>query len=160
MDIPLGRSKEELITFLNIAERQHPALVPVILGYLDLASRSESEVAARKASPPPSRRPRRPKEMHLFDLLREKTFFPQNSDLAKFAERVLPHMRTYRFDKMSKSDIAARIIEYIEDSDPRNRETLESSMREALADMAGRPTKEVERRSFLSKWERIIKGVE
>ncbi|MGH6980805.1 MAG: hypothetical protein ACREFC_06325, partial [Stellaceae bacterium] len=70
----------------------------------------------------------------------------------------VPHMRTYRFDKMSRSDIAARIIEYIEDSGPGTREALEASMREALGAIGKRPPKDAERQSFISEWENIIKG--
>ncbi len=100
--------------------------------------------------------------MHLFDLLRQRAFFPQNLDLASFAARVLPNLRKFRFDKMSRGDIAARIIESIEESDPKTREALEVSMRQALQEMTKRSVgdTENERLSFLSKWERIIKGSE
>jgi hypothetical protein len=62
-----------------------------------------------------------------------------------------------RFDKMSRGDIAARIIEYLETRNPRTRQTLETSMREAIT--AG-SVKTSDRKSFFSKWERIIKGTE
>lgn len=157
LKVALGRSKEELRAFLKIASREYPLLAPIIIGYIELASRSDSLVRPRR--PDSEARSRiRPKQMHLYDLLREKTFFPQNLDLSTFAARVLPHMRTYRFDKMSRSDIAARIIEYIESSDPSTRGALETSMREALDAMAGRAAPDSERLSFLSKWEQIIKG--
>jgi hypothetical protein len=61
---------------------------------------------------------------------------------------------------MSRGDIAARIIETIEDNDPSTKDALEQSMREALQELSGRPDQESERKSFLSKWERIIKGDE
>ena len=67
-------------------------------------------------------------------------------------------MRSFRFDKMSRSDIAARVIEHIEGLDPRARDALETSMREALAAMNKREPREAERQSFLSKWEAIIRG--
>jgi hypothetical protein len=139
--------------FRDIARRENPSLVPLIDEYVALADRSDTDVRLR-----PTVRRSRARPMHLFDLLREKTFFPQNLDLATFASRVLPHLRTYRFDKMSRSDIAARIIEHIEESDPGTRDALELSMRDALAAMSGRPSKESERKSFLSQWEKIIKG--
>lgn len=157
LDIPLGRSKEELQLFLDLARRQHPILVPIIRSYIDLSEKSDTNVSVDEKLKKTSRKST-PRQMHLFDLLREKTFFPQNIDLSRFAERVVPHMRSYRFDKMSRSDIAARVIEYIEESDPKTREALEQSMRLALADLTKKPAGDVERRSFLSKWERIIKG--
>lgn len=157
LSVPLGRSKEDLHQFLLIAHHQHPTLVPIVQKYIELAEMSDTPVFPADTTKRVSKKANS-KQMHLFDLLREKTFFPQNIDLAKFAERVVPNMRSYRFDKMSRSDIAARVIEYIEESDPKTREALESSMRLALADLTRKPAGDVERRSFLSKWERIIKG--
>jgi hypothetical protein len=156
LSIPIGRSLEDLEEFRYIAKRDNPALLDIIEEYIRLSHRSQTEVSPKRIG---SAKKPSDKEMHLFDLLREKTFFPQNLDLARFAERVLPNMRAYRFDKMSRSDIAARIIEYIE-SRPASRENLERSMREALTNVGGTPPAETERRSFLSKWERIIKGDE
>ena len=154
-EVPLDYSKDDLSAFRRLALQESPALVPIIESYLALAERSGIE-----ASRGPRSRQRNGSQMHLFDLLREKKLFPHNLLLSQFASRVLPHMRTYRFDKMSRSDIAARIIEHIERSDPRSRAKLEESMREALRKMKQRPIKPVERQSFLSKWERIIKGLE
>src|SRR4028118_539564 len=153
LDIPLGRSKQDLLAFRDLAHRNHRSLVPIIDEYLRLAEISDSDVRVKR----PAAARKGPRQMHLFDLLREKTFFPQNLDLARFAERVLPHLRTFRFDKMSRSDIAARIIEHIESRDTDTRDMLEESMRSALSEMSGKPAKEIERKSFLSKWESIIK---
>jgi hypothetical protein len=155
IDLVAGRSKEDLIAFRNLAHHEHRALVPIIDELLRMAEASDTDVRPKRAV---ARTRKGSRQMHLFDLLREKTFFPQNLDLARFAERVLPHLRTYRYDKMSRSDIAARIIEHIESRDPETRDALEASMRDALSAMSGKQPKEVERRSFLSKWENIIKG--
>lgn len=160
MDVPVNYSVDDLRSFRRLAMQENPSLVRVIEGYVQLAIRSETGVELENS---PTTRPAnrsRIAQMHLFDLLREKKFFPLNSDLAQFAARVVPGMRSYSFDKMARSDIAARIVEYIEASDPRARAALENSMREALASMKRGPTKKVDRRSFLSKWERIIKGLE
>jgi hypothetical protein len=155
LDVPLGRSKHDLVAFRNIAHFEYPALVRIIDDYLMLAENSDSTVQASKPAPR-----KKARSAHLFDLLREKTFFPQNRDLSEFASRVLPGIRTARFDKMSRGDIAARIIEHLESTDPKTRDALEASMRDALAVMAGRRPRDIERQSFLSKWERIIKGIE
>jgi hypothetical protein len=157
LDVPLGYSKEDLWSFRSIAKRELPSLVPVIEALINLSESAETEVED-VAPTSPSRI--KPSQMHLFDLLREKKFFPQNLDLATFASRVMPHMRPYRFDKMSRSDIAARIVEHIEESDPSKRAKLEKSMRQALSSMTKKPPKEIDRRSFLSRWEKIIKGLE
>ena len=55
------------------------------------------------------------------------------------------------------SDIAARILEYLEKKDSRTRKSLEISMREAMK--TGHQGK-VDRKSFQSEWEKIIKGIE
>jgi hypothetical protein len=154
-DVPLGYSKEELLAFRNLAKRNEPAYLSIVEAFIDLAERSEIN-----ASPPQERSRRNVAAPHLFDLLREKKFFPKNLDLAHFASRVLPHLKTHRFDKMSRGDIASRIIEHIENNESRAREQLEESMRDALNAMKHRPAKPDERQSFLSKWEKIIKGVE
>ncbi len=153
-DVSAGYSKEELVEFLNVAERQYPSLIQIMVEYLRLAERSDTRMASFAAKK--SRRD--PGTMHLFDLLREKRLFPLNSHLSEFAGRVLPNMSRRRFDKMSRGDIAARIIEYLETLSPRTRRELEDSMREAMnTDGAAR---RASRKSFLSKWERIIKGIE
>ena len=156
--VPLDYSKEDMKAFRRIAARESPSLVPVIEAYLNLALRSDT--AATGVRPSAERKSRNGGSMHLFDLLREKRVFPQNLLLAQFASRVLPHMRNYRFDKMSRAISRLEIIEYIERSDPRTRSKLEESMREALGQMKVRPTSQIDRSSFFSKWERIIKGLE
>jgi hypothetical protein len=160
IDVPLGYSKEDLWTFRGMALRENPSLIPLIEDYLRLAENSETNVQPPESRKRQSHNRRAPAQMHLFDLLREKRFFPQNLDLAKFAARVVPHMRTYRFDKMSRSDIAARVIEYLEDSDIRTRDKLEDSMREALDAITRGAVRDTDRRTFLSRWEKIIKGIE
>jgi len=157
-DVPTAYSKEDLRAFKRIALRESPSLMPVIDAYLRLAENSDT--LAHIQQKPIEQKRRNGTNMHLFDLLREKRFFPRNLLLAQFAARVLPHMRNYRFDKMSRSDIAARIIEHIEKSDPRARAKLEESMREALGEIKSKSAKQVDRSSFFSKWERIIKGLE
>ncbi len=92
----------------------------------------------------------------MFDLLRDKKLFPSNSDLSGFAARIIPSMTTLtRWEKMSRGEIVAKIIEYVETRDPRARQALEASMRDALASGPDKPS---DRRSFFSKWEQIIKG--
>jgi hypothetical protein len=154
IDVPLGYGKQDLLTFRSLAAIDHPALVPVIDGYLTLAEGAETDVIAKLPEARFGSRKKGVPEMHLFDLLRQRRLFPQNEDLAQFAARVLPNLRAYRFDKMSRADIAGRIIEYLETRDSKTREQLEASMREA---MSSGNEKTADRKSFLSKWERIIR---
>ncbi len=157
-DVALGYSREDLIMLRSVASREYPSLVPLIDEYVKLAERSATDVqapSARVSSRRSSGGPR--EEMHLFDLLRERKLFPSNSDLSEFAGKILPGIQRHRFDKMSRGDIAARIIEHLETKNQRAREELEASMREALR--AGTP-RATERQSFLSRWEKIIKGIQ
>jgi hypothetical protein len=163
VDVAGGYSKEDLVAFRNQAVRNYPLLVPLIDDYLRLAEESDTDSfpSSGLLFPLNSKKQKSgaksdASNMHLFDLLRSKKLFPSNSILADFAARIMPNMRVYRFDKMSRADIAGRIIEYLEDRDPRTREELESSMREAMLTPAPRNT---DRKSFLSKWEKIIKGI-
>ncbi len=157
--MPLGYSKDDLLIFRSLASRDHPPLVPLIDEYLKIAERASTDVVpmGNEAKPPKRASKNDPGQMHLFDLLREKRLFPSNSELSDFAGRVLPNMSRHRFDKMSRGDIATRIIEYLETKDHRTREELEASMRDA---MASGSEKTADRRSFFSKWEKIIKGID
>lgn len=158
MDVPLGYSKGDLINFRSLASKDFPSITRLIDEYIYLAERSDTDVLAPGTT---SRLKSKPKpdvsHMHLFDMLRERRLFNSNADLADFAGRVLPTMSRHRFDKMSRGDIAARIIEYLETRDRRTREELEASMRTAMEVGADKPA---DRKSFLSQWEKIIKGIE
>lgn len=158
IDVPLGYTKSDLINFRSLTTRDYPVLTPLIDEYLRLAERSDTDALLSEA-PRRVKQPARPpaSQMHLFDLLRERRLFNSNSDLADFAGRVLPKMSRHRFDKMSRGDIAARIIEYLETRDPHTREELEASMRAAMESGSERLA---DRKSFLSQWEKIIKGIE
>jgi hypothetical protein len=158
VEVAAPYSKEDLLNFRSAASKEFPAVVPILDAYLTFAERADTDVVeggVRGRSKSQTRTPT--SSMHLFDMLRDKRLFPSNSDLSEFAGRVLPGMSRYRYDKMSRSDIAARIIEYLETKDRKTRNGLEVSMREA---MLSTPEKSADRRSFFSKWEKIIKGIE
>jgi hypothetical protein len=158
VDVPLGYSKEDLVTFRSIASRDYPSLVPVMDEYVRMAERADTAVTSETSRPKSKQSERsEPGSMHLFDMLRDKRLFPSNSDLSEFAGRILPNMSRNRFDKMSRGDIAARIIEYLETKDRSTRHELEASMREAMVSGSDRAS---DRRSFFSKWEKIIKGIQ
>jgi hypothetical protein len=95
--------------------------------------------------------------MHLFDMLRDRRLFPSNLELVNFAVRILPNIPRGRLGKISRPEIAARIVEYLETLGAERRATLEASMREA---MTATPETSSERSSFFTKWERIIKGID
>jgi hypothetical protein len=156
IDVTLGYSKNDLWEFRNRASMEMPSVTPLVEAYLRFVEDSEIDAEGLGKVPPKSRGKN---QNHLFDLLRDRRFFPQNSDLANFAARVLPGISTYRFDKMSRGDIAARIIEHIE-KDQDTREKLESSMQSAFQQLRGATPKAAERRNFLLDWEKIIKGME
>ena len=160
VDVPLGYSKNDLVTFRSVASREYPALVSVIDEYIELAEKADTDIVPNVVGATLSKRRRAssdPEQMHLFDLLRDRRLFPSNSDLSDFAARVLPSMTRKRFDKMSRGEIVAKIIEYVETRDTRTRQELEASMREA---MVSGPDKTSDRKSFFSKWEKIIKGTQ
>ena len=158
IDVPAGYSKEDLVNFRSVASREFPAFVAIMDEYLRFAERADTAVMSEGIAPgSKSMRRSGSDSMHLFDMLRDKRLFPLNSDLADFAGRVVPDMGRYRFDKMSRGDIASRIIEYLETKDKKTRQGLEASMREAMTSDSDRPAI---RKSFFTKWEKIIKGIE
>ena len=159
--MPAGYSKEDLMIFRSVASRDHPSLVPVMDAYLRLAERADTNVALEGAHQPKHKSKEAQNGgsvyMHLFDMLRDKRLFPSNSDLSNFAGRVLPGMSRTRFDKMSRGDIAARVIEYLETKDRHTRDELEASMREAMVSGSDKAS---DRKSFFTAWEKIIKGIQ
>lgn len=160
VEVPLGYSKDDLLAFRSVASREYSSFVPLIDEYIRLAEKSDTGVLSAKGgnSKRPNRAATNPEQMHLFDLLRDKKLFPSNSDLSGFAARIIPSMTTLtRWEKMSRGEIVAKIIEYVETRDLSARRALEASMRDAL--VSG-PDKSSDRRSFFSKWERIIKGTQ
>ena len=158
MDVAAGYGKNDLLQFRSLASHDYRVLVPLIEEYLRLAERSDTNVIAvpdRARSAKLDRQ--QPGRMHLFDLLREKRLFPSNNDLAEFAQKILTSVPSGRFGKISRPEIAAKIIEHLETLPEETRERLEASMRDALRSGSKRPT---DKGSFLSKWEKIIKGID
>jgi hypothetical protein len=51
IDVPVGYSKEDLLTFRSIASKQHPALVPIMDEYLRLAERADTEIVPEGSRP-------------------------------------------------------------------------------------------------------------
>lgn len=156
VDVPLGYSKEDLIALRNIATTQYPALVDIIDQYIHLTDASDTWFAASRSTNA-SRRAKSSssQNMHLFDMLRNEKLFPTNLELADFASRIMPSIPKRRFAKISRPEIAARILDHLEKLPVGTRRKLEASMREAMAENI---PPETGRQSFLSKWERIIKS--
>ena len=162
-ELPIGYSIDDLIWFRTIAERQYPALAPLVAACIHLAQQSDLAIALEGPSP----RPAKAKKMTsaqsapqaqapLFDLFKDKNLFPKNSDLINFAMRAVPNMKEYRFDKMSRGDIAHRLVEQIRSLSPQARDSLEASVREAVSHS---PELGKEVRSFVSKWSSIIRDM-
>jgi len=122
---------------------EYRALVALIDEYTRIAEKSDTNVTPSigRNAPKQSVSSTDPTHMHLFDLLRDRQLFPSNSDLSDFAARVLPSMTSKRFDKMSRGEIVAKLIDYVETRDA----------------MIAKPEKTSDRKSFFSKWEKIIK---
>ena len=160
-------SLEDLRSFFKSASHGFPIMVNVVEAYLVLATSEQGTTKAKsfgKNKVVPQDSPKtiegssaKRENVHLFDLLRSKELFPTNSDLAGFAGRIFPRIDKRRFNKMSRGDIAARIIEHLETLNSQKRVNLEASMRKAISTISdGEPR---ERESFFSQWEKIIKGL-
>ncbi len=169
VDLATLYSKENLFKFLDISSKEFPALTGIIHEYIRLAEKADTDIEC-KSRPSTFARSfaylettklgNSKLEMHLFDLLRSKKLFATNADLAEFAQRILPKMAPRRFDKMSRGDIAARIIVYLEGRKPEKRQRLERAMREALVLLSSPSRKKTSKRTFFQQWEKIIKGTE
>jgi hypothetical protein len=155
-DMMIDYTPDQLRNFHNIAKQRFPAAAPVIRAYIEWANPTAGE---KREAESKSRKPETGSDTsHLYDMLRSKELFPQNSDLAQFASRVLPGMAKRRFDKTSRTTIAGQIIEYLETLNSGKRERLEQAMRQAMTTLKSGGKSEP--RSFFSQWEKIIKGIE
>ena len=134
MELPIEYSIGNLEKFRRISQDQYPALVKVIESYISLIRQSSiNEVSSSKKSASSSKTlSTNSDHVPLLDLLRDTRIFATNRDIASFAQKIVPNMRNYRFDKMAKSDVALRIIQYLETLNPKTRQMLEASMRESL----------------------------
>jgi hypothetical protein len=159
-------SLKELECFLELAGQDFFAFTPIIKDFIKLAKKTSSDVPYRLTKlgtnysavttyATPKEEHFRPQK-HLFDLLRSKELFSSNNDLANFAKRILPSISNKRFDKMSRGDIAIRIIEYIENHN--KRDLLEKTIRDALVSMSDSPKDNRKKQTFFRKWENIVKG--
>lgn len=156
IEVPIGYSNEELRAFRRVAAREQPALVRLIDAYIDIAGRYglDTEILTIGAR----RKKNHAQPIDFFSLLRSRKLFPRNLDLAVFATRALPRMQDVRYDKLSRSAISARIVEHLETCDAEALKKLARSMEEALAVTTQHPTREMDRRSYLSKWIQIMVG--
>jgi hypothetical protein len=151
-------SHDDLEAFVHQSQKNFPTVAPVLIACMQMmAPEAGMNVRRRWKERISSNAMDRNAHAHLFDLLRSKELFPTNGDLATFAGRILPGMDKKRFDKMSRADIAARIIEYLETQDSIKSRRLQTSMRNAMARNSS--SHKTERESFFSQWESIIKGI-
>ncbi len=162
-ELPIGYSIDDLIWFKTIADRQYPALGPLVAACIYLAQQSNLAIAfegptprVAKAKKTSSIQSAPQAQAPLFELFKDKNLFPKNSDLASFAMRAVPGMKEQRFDKMSRGDIAHRLAERIQGLSPQARDSLEASVREAVSHS---PELGTETRSFVSKWASIIRDM-
>ena len=156
-DLLSNYTPRDLRMFLDAARRGVPSMFPVIEACIEMVESAPRGTRGKSVSIGPSQIGIYPERLHLFDLLRSRDLFPSNADLALFAARVVPKMTRKRFGKMSRSDIAVRIIDYLETLDLDKRRRLEDSMRKAIdsisAGLEGKPE------SFFLQWEKIIKAI-
>lgn len=78
-DLPSRYTKTDLAEFRRLADKDFPALVPLIVDYIDLAEKSESDVIPGLPAKKPGKRVTNSDNMHLFDLLRDKRLLHQTT---------------------------------------------------------------------------------
>lgn len=93
IEVPLGYSKDDLVLLRSVASREYPALVPLIDEYVSLAESSTLDLPSGNERRARNITTRESRDMHLFDMLREKKLFPSNSELAEFAGRFSQALR-------------------------------------------------------------------
>lgn len=170
-ELPIGYTIDDLLYFKRIAERQYPALAPLVAACIHLAQSSEMAIAmegpppvkARENPQTPAASPtvpassgngHRPRDMTA--LLRDEKLFPKNTDLVRLATRLLPDMHHYRFDKMSRSSIIGKVVDHMQTLPDKKRLQIEGALRQA-ADATRNESPVTS--TFFSRWEDIIKNM-
>jgi hypothetical protein len=173
-ELPIGYSVDDLLYFQRIAQRQYPALEPLVAACIHLAQTSDMEIAVEGPEPskqpvngePPFRAPTGTSSLqtdgdHSRDmtmLLQDEKLFPKNTDLIRLATRLLPDMHQYRFDKMSRSSIISKIVDHMKTLPDKKRTKIGAVLRQAADATQNDPP--VTSRSFFTRWEDIIKNME
>lgn len=173
-DLPIGYSVDDLLYFQRIAERQYPALAPLVAACIHLAQASDMEIAVE--GPEPSRQlvkqesnskvPPRALFIGTNDtfsfnmtmMLSDEKLFPKNTDLIRLAARLLPDMHPYRFDKMSRGSIINKIVDHMAALPIKKRTKIEIALRQAADATENDPP--ATSSSFFTRWEGIIKKME
>ena len=165
-DFPVGYNVDDLLYFQRIAERHYPALAPLVAACVHLAQASDLAIAA-EGSKPAKRgtvvRPTRAQangyhQPEMTSLLRDEKLLPKNTDLIKLANKLLPDMHQYRFDKMSRSSIIGKITDHMDTLPPKKRIRIENVLKQAADATRNEPS--VSPTSFFTRWEDIIKNIE
>ena len=171
-ELPIGYTVDDLLYFQRIAERQYPALAPLVAACIHLAQTSEMAIAMEGPAPekpqasqdpplvPPATTLASSGNGHhtraMAVLLKDETLFPKNTDLVRLATRLLPDMRHYRFDKMSRSSIIGKVVDHMDALPARKRTKIEGALREAAEATRNDPPATA---SFFTRWEEIIKNL-
>ena len=156
-DLPIGYTIDDLLWFQTVAKRQYPSLAPLVAACIHLAQDANLKISVegtdrfviKKRSIAANRG-------DLLSILRDPKLFPRNSDLSRLATRLMPNMHAYRFDKMSRGEIALRVLQYLESTDQKTRSQLESALRDA-AELP--PETEDQRQGFVARWENVIRDM-
>jgi hypothetical protein len=180
-ELPIGYSVDDLLYFKRIAERQYPALAPLVAACIHLAQTSDMAIAVEGPEPEPTPAKTEPAETaspvataetlkpaapassgnghyprDLMALLKDERLFPKNVDLVQLATRLLPDMRQYRFDKMSRSSIIGKIVDHMDGLPAKRRSKIVSGLREAAE---ATPDQSQPASSFFTRWEDIIRNM-
>ena len=150
-------SVDDLRWLRKEAAHRYPSAIPLVEACLSLAS---SDVRPTKVDVPTNAsshikhhvaaRASLPVSQALSDISR----FHSNSDLIKFAKATMPELPDLRFDKMGRARIVDTIVAYAQRAPVAVRRDFEMAL--LGREMASSPSQTGS--SFLSSWEKVIKG--
>lgn len=155
-------SIEDLRWLKKEAVGRYPSAIPMIDACLSLAASDNRALRSEPVSdekPPKSGQADVRLNSPLSAALLNAERFPANSDLVAFARSILPTFPELRFDKMGRGRIVDTIIAHMQKAAPETRGSFERALLQsghANSDDVTNP--KGARSSFLSDWERVIKG--
>lgn len=150
-------SVDDLKWLKKEASRRYPSAIPLIEACLNLANSDSKPLRSGSLNDEGSPMKRHadardasPISLALFDT----DMFPGNSDLVALAKATIPKFPDLRFDKMGRARIVDTVLAHVQKAP----EDARKSFEQAVLGEVGSPKSVDTGGSFLSGWEKVIKG--
>lgn len=154
--LPTGYSLDDLKWFEQVAKRQYPMLAPLVTACIELA-RSSGNLGPSRSVEQKSEHVKNVADdsvQDVYEILRDISIFPKNSDVIELIQRMLPDMPAARLDKMSREEVIKRIDRQLDKEGLKRRYQFASVLRAIQSQPNSTGSRPL---SFLARWEAVIR---